>query len=143
MRTWKVFFSTILAFVIPVVFAQTPLEGSWVSRDEKTGEKRAVLNLIINDGVLTGTVERVFSKPGELGVCSKCPGKFKDKPIVGMKIIWGLKETGPNTWDGGRVLDAQTGSIYRLKMTLKEDKLHLRGYLGISLLGRTQVWERA
>lgn len=135
-------------FYIPIVFAQPAvpsIEGDWLSRDDKTGEPRAILRLTIENGVLGGKVARIYPQPGDTGICSLCPGEFKDKPILGMAIVWDLSEHSPGSWHGGKILDAKTGTVYRVKMMVKEnnpDKLLVRGYVGVSLIGRTQVWER-
>jgi uncharacterized protein (DUF2147 family) len=75
-------------------------------------------------------------------MCHNCTGTFKDKKVVGLNILWGLKDQGNGEWDGGSILDPKTGKIYKAKMTLKGDKLYVRGYIGVSLLGRTQTWVR-
>lgn len=120
-----------------------PISGSvWVSNDEKTGVPRAEFQLDEHDGVLTGRVVAIHKQPGDTGICSECPGKFKDKPIQNMVIIWGLTQHGKNNWSGGKILDPKTGKIYRAKLLFKGDKLYVRGYIGVSVLGRTQVWDR-
>ncbi len=145
MKAFKGVFSALFAILyLPVAFALATPEGNWVTIDDKTGEKRAIINFVIQDGTMTGTVAGTYPKPGDTGICSACPGDFKDKPIKGMQIVWGLKDKGDGTtWDDGQILDAKTGRIYHFKMTMKGDKLYVRGYIGISMLGRTQVWERA
>lgn len=84
----------------------------------------------------------MFPQPGDTGICSKCPGGFKGKKIQGIRFVWGLKKTGDNEWTGGHILDPKTGKVYRAKITMKGNKLYVRGYVGISILGRTQVWVR-
>ena len=61
-----------------------------------------------------------------------------------MTILSGLRKTGDNEWSGGEILDPENGKIYKSKMSLVDDgnKLNVRGFIGISLLGRTQTWER-
>ncbi|MCX7117389.1 MAG: DUF2147 domain-containing protein [Legionellales bacterium] len=143
MRRWKWMLSLVAAVVyLPVVFASTTPAGNWTTIDDKTGVKRAQVHFIIQDGVMSGTVAKVYPRPGDSGICSSCPGEFKDKPTLGMRIVWGLRDKGDGTWDGGRILDAKTGKIYRVKITMKGDQLIVRGYIGLSMLGRTQVWER-
>lgn len=142
MRRWKAFGALLLAILfVPVAFAQTP-DGIWTSIDDKTGQKRVIVHLSVSGDTLTGTIVKVFPQPGDTGICSKCPGRFKDKPIPGLKFVWGLKNQGKGVWDGGHILDPKNGKIYRAKMTLEGDKLYVRGYIGISVLGRTQVWVR-
>jgi len=66
-----------------------------------------------------------------------------DKPIIGMTILWGLKKDG-DSWAGGEILDPHNGKTYRCKMTLSDDgkSLNVRGFIGISLIGRSQIWWR-
>lgn len=118
------------------------ITGHWTTIDDKTGQKRAKVNISVTNNVLNGTIVEVVKRPGDTGICSKCPGEFKDKPIQGIQFLWGLKEADNGVWAGGYILDPKTGKIYRAKLTLKGDKLYVRGYVGVSLLGRTQVWVR-
>lgn len=131
-----------LTFLLSSVLAAQSITGQWTTVDESTGKPRAVVNLSVSGGVLQGRIIKVFPQPGDTGICSKCPGQFKDKPIKGMGFVWGLKQKSDNVWVDGHILDPKTGKVYRAKMTLKGNKLEVRGYLGISLLGRTQVWVR-
>lgn len=143
MRLWKTCLAFLLAvLVLPVALAQSPV-GTWTGIDNKTGKKRVMVRLNLSGKTLTGTVVKVFPQPGDTGVCSKCPGAFKNKPVVGLQIIWGLEEKGNGVWDGGRILDPKNGKIYRAKVTLQGNKLYIRGYIGFSVLGRTQTWIRS
>ena len=124
-----------------MALAQSPA-GTWTTIDDKTGQKRALVRIDESKGTLNGTIVKVFPQPGDTGVCANCPDGFKDKPIEGLQFIWGLKDQGNGVWDGGRILDPKNGKIYRAKMTLEGNKLYVRGYMGISALGRTQMWVR-
>ncbi|MBA2652869.1 MAG: DUF2147 domain-containing protein [Tatlockia sp.] len=124
----------------PLVIAAGSPAGEWTINDEQTGKKRVILQLDVSGDSLTGTIVKVFPQPGDSGFCKKCPGKFKDKSVQNLQIIWGLKDKGNGLWEGGKILDPQTGNIYKAKMSLDGDKLHVRGYLGISAIGRTQTW---
>ncbi len=135
------FFLVLTALYLPQAFAESPV-GNWTTVDDKTNEKRAVVQLTETNGTLNGTIVKVFPQPGDKGICSKCPDGFKNKPIKGLQFLWGLKDRGDGVWDDGHVLDAKTGKIYRAKVTVKGNKLYVRGYIGMSLLGRTQVWVR-
>lgn len=129
------------AVYLPLAFAQS-IAGTWTTMDDKTGEKRAVVKLVESGKTLNGTIVKVYPQSGDTGICSKCPGAFKDKHITGLQFVWGLTDHGNGVWDGGHILDPKTGTVYRAKMSLKGDKLYVRGYIGVSLLGRTQVWVR-
>jgi uncharacterized protein (DUF2147 family) len=124
---------------------QTPI-GTWQQFDDRQGDLRSIIRIEAVDGELVGTIVKTFLRPGEPDnpVCDRCPGEFKDKPIVGLRFLWGLKGQG-RAWDGGRVLDPDDGKIYRVKLRLSDDgqRLDVRGFIGISLLGRTQRWVRA
>ncbi len=126
---------------LPFAFAHAPT-GLWTTIDDKTGKKRAEVRLDVQNGVLNGTVVRVFPHPGDTGICGKCQGELKNKPVEGLRILWGLKDKGDGVWSGGNILDPKTGKIYRAKLTLKGHKMYVRGYVGLSMLGRTQVWVR-
>jgi uncharacterized protein (DUF2147 family) len=133
----------LLAFCCLSTSMAASLAGStWTTIDDKTGKPRAVVMLNEQDGVVSGQIETIYPQPGDTGICSKCPGQFKDKSIKGLTFLWGLKQSGENNWDGGQILDPKTGKIYRAKLMLKGNKLYVRGYIGVSVLGRTQIWER-
>lgn len=122
--------------------AQGGPEGTWTTIDDKTGVKRAIVKLAVANNTLNGTIEGVYPQPGDVDICQNCPGTFKNKPVKGLQFMWGLKRTDNDSWGDGQVLDVQTGKIYRVKLTVKGDKLYIRGYVGVSVLGRTQIWER-
>lgn len=130
-------------FYVQSVFADSPF-GRWVTIDDKTSEKRAIVELFQSGNVLNGRIVETFPHPGEGTICTKCPGAFKGQVIKGLQFMWGLKNKGHGIWDGGHVLDAKSGKIYHVKLkTLGDNKLLVRGYIGISMLGRTQIWVRA
>lgn len=142
MQQWKIrlIFATFMA-CFATAYAESPA-GLWTSFDESNGQKRALIKINVAAGTLNGVIVKVYPQPGDTGVCAKCPGKFKDKPIQGLQFIWDLKDVGQGVWTGGEILDPKTGKIYKVKMTLKENKLYVRGYAGISIFGRTQTWIR-
>ncbi len=143
MRAWKTLFTVISAMLyLSSGIAGPSIEGNWITIDDKTGVRQAVANFVIKDGTLAATIAGVFPQPGDTGICSECPGEFKNQPIKGLQFAWGLKEATPGIWDGGHILDAKTGKIYRVKMSMKGDKLYVRGYIGLAMMGRTQIWIR-
>lgn len=128
-------------FFIPNVFAAS-VSGTWTTIDDKTGVKRSVVRLVESGGQISGRIIEVYPQPGDTGICSKCPNNFKDKQIKGLRFLWGLKKKNDNTWDDGTILDPKSGKLYRAKITLDGNKLFVRGYIGFSLIGRTQIWTR-
>lgn len=119
--------------------------GTWRSIDDKTRQERSIIRITEENGELKGVVQKIFDQPGDdpAHLCKECKDERKDKPIAGMTILWGLKKDG-DTWAGGEIFDPKNGKTYRCKMTLSEDgkSLNVRGFIGISLIGRTQTWLR-
>jgi uncharacterized protein (DUF2147 family) len=68
--------------------------------------------------------------------------KLRSRPILGMLILTGLKSKGNNKWDDGQIYDPESGKTYSCSMKLKDKLLEIRGYIGISLFGRSSVWTR-
>lgn len=141
MKPWKLIWFFIGIWCLPNAFAAS-VTGRWTTVDDKTGNKRAVIQLAESGEALTGTIVEVYPQEGDTGICFACPGDFKNKPIRGLQFLWGLKEKEEGKWEGGYILDPKTGKVYRAKLTLKGDKLFVRGFIGFSALGRTQVWMR-
>ncbi|UJF24670.1 DUF2147 domain-containing protein [Suttonella sp. R2A3] len=124
------------------LWAASPV-GVWQTFDEDSGEKKSEVEIIeLSSGELAGKILLLNQKPGAL--CVECKGSKKDQPIEGMTVIWGLQPDGENEWTDGEVLDPANGKTYNLKIELSEDgnTMDLRGYVGVSLLGRTQTWKR-
>jgi uncharacterized protein (DUF2147 family) len=146
MRLTRVAFLCLcLAALASLAFAQTSTPvGVWRLIDDKTGEDQGLVRIRENDGVLTGTIESTADPKNSAGVCEQCKDDRKDKPILGLPIIRGMRRDGDG-WSGGDILDPGTGAVYRCSMRLEDDgrKLIVRGYIGISLLGRSQTWLRA
>jgi uncharacterized protein (DUF2147 family) len=119
--------------------------GLWRTIDDGTGEPRALIRIAEVGDRLEGTVEKTFPRPGEPAqpMCDKCPGERRGKPVIGMTIMTGLRRTAEG-WGGGEILDPDSGRTYQSKLRVVDAgrKLEVRGFLGVSLLGRTQTWER-
>jgi uncharacterized protein (DUF2147 family) len=123
----------------------TPV-GTWTQVDDATGKPKSIIEITEQpDGTLQGMVKQVlFSDQGPHPVCDKCEGERHNQPVEGMTIMWGVKKDGDNEWSGGQILDPGKGKTYKVKLTLKDDgqKLDVRGYVGMPMLGRTQTWIR-
>ena len=134
-----------LMAVSAMAMAQNTPVGSWTTIDDETGKPKSVVEIYeARDGSLAGRVDEILqSDRGPNPVCDKCSGANKDKPVKGMVILWGVKQKG-NTWEGGKILDPASGKVYSVKVTPTEggSKLEVRGFMGFSLLGRTQTWVR-
>ncbi|MGD0502983.1 MAG: DUF2147 domain-containing protein [Steroidobacteraceae bacterium] len=137
--------SAIAALHVGISFAadvSSPV-GEWKTFDDKTGKARAIVRIYEQDGKLFGKIERSMAPDAESRVCAVCSDERKDQPMLGLVIIRNMKRT-EDGYAGGDILDPDSGWVYRCKMHLDEGgaKLVVRGFFGISLLGRTQIWER-
>jgi len=119
--------------------------GLWQNIDDASGKPRALIRITESNGTLEGRIEKVFPAPGENPdpKCDKCEGANKNAPIVGLTILTGLRKDGDEYTDG-KILDPDNGKVYSSTLRLAEDgrKLNVRGYIGLSLLGRSQTWIR-
>ncbi len=117
--------------------AAPSVTGRWLVE-----KKDAVIEIYdAGGGVLEGKVVE-GREPARLD--TKNPdAALRSRRLVGSVIMAGMKADGPGRWSGGTIYDPDTGNTYRCKMTLDGDVLDLRGYLGISLFGRTARWTRA
>ena len=125
--------------------AETTPVGTWTQVDDATGKPKSIIEITQQpDGTLQGTVRQVlFSDQGTHPICDKCEGERHNQPVDGMVVMWGVKQDG-EVWDGGRILDPNNGKTYKVKLSLADDgqKLDVRGYIGMPMLGRTQTWLR-
>jgi uncharacterized protein (DUF2147 family) len=117
--------------------------GFWKTFDDKTGSARAIVHVYEENGKLFGRIERSFTPGAEKRVCEVCTDQRKNQPIIGLLIIRDMKASD-GEYSGGDILDPDTGSVYRCKFHVDDGGTHLivRGFIGISLLGRTQTWLR-
>lgn len=118
--------------------------GRWKTIDDHTGQAKAIVEIRQEKGELDGRVVELFNPPMPHPACIKCTGALKDKPVMGMRILWGMRQDG-GEWTGGRILDPENGNIYRCTLTLVNGgkTLQVRGYVGVSIFGRTERWVRA
>lgn len=139
----KVFFAMVLSFFALTAFAANDsVVGKWRTIDDKTNKPRSIVQVYEKDDVYYGKIVKSLDDKAPK-VCQNCPGEFKDKPTLGMQIMWGFTQ-GHYNYTNGKIIDPETGDIYSATMKLKDDgkKLQLRGYIGIPMFGRSQTWER-
>jgi uncharacterized protein (DUF2147 family) len=117
--------------------------GLWKTFDDKTGKPRGLVRIYERDGKYFGKLEESFTPGAEHRVCAVCTDERKDQPVIGLSIIRNLQHED-NEYTGGDILDPESGSVYRCKMHLEQDgtRLVVRGFIGFSLLGRSQTWQR-
>ena len=124
--------------------AQQVPTGRWMTVDDATGKPKGVVEIYqARDGSFAGRVAEILdTEHGANPLCPKCKGANKDKPVLGMVTLWGLKPDGAGHWSGGRVLDPENGKTYKSKLELLDGgrKLGMSGC--IAFLCRQQVWVR-
>jgi uncharacterized protein (DUF2147 family) len=139
----RIAIATVIFLISSSAGAQTAV-GSWKTVNEH-GEPEGLVRIVEVAGELRGTVEKVYSPPAPEADprCIECSGERKNQRVIGMQILSGMRWDGEQ-YSGGEILDPNNGRTYRCWLRVVDGgrKLEVRGYIGISLLGRTQVWLR-
>jgi uncharacterized protein (DUF2147 family) len=141
-----VFLFAFLLGIQAISFAQAhkdPLERNLWYNEEKNAKIQIYL---ATDGKFYGKVVwlKVPDRNGGPKLDPHNPDKARrNDPLLGMVILKGFKKSGADGYEDGTIYDPKNGKTYSCKMTRKEDKLDVRGYIGFSLLGRTTTWTKA
>lgn len=140
----KILFALGLLGATALANAADPLNGTvWKTIDDESKQAKALVKFTEQkNGTLSASIIQVLT-PGEENSCGKCEGPYHNKSLKGVTIVHNLKNVGGNNYDSGTILDPKNGKTYKLKGSLAGSKLNLRGYIGISALGRNQTWVRA
>ncbi|MDN3922305.1 DUF2147 domain-containing protein [Roseateles violae] len=138
--------AAVIGLAAQAALAQTSPVGLWKTIDDDGKTEKSLVRISESGGVLTGTIEKLFDAKSADNRCDKCTDDRKDKPIVGLQIIRGIKQDPDDKalWGGGEIVDPNNGKIYkaRLKPIEGGKKLEMRGYVGTPMFGRTQTWVR-
>jgi uncharacterized protein (DUF2147 family) len=138
--------------LLPVITAMLPVlsvaadlsspAGLWEPTDGE-GRPLGLIRIFERDGAFYGRIEPSSPADHSSARCTRCTGDRKDQPIIGLVIMRHLMRQD-DEYVGGDILDPRTGEVYRCKFRLTDGgrKLLMRGYLGIPLLGRSQIWVR-
>ncbi len=136
----KLTFAFIALLLYSFSFAQ--IEGKWKTIDDETGQAKSIVEIYKgSNGQYYGKIQQLLQKP-EHDTCVKCSDDRKNKPLIGLDIIRGLKKDG-DEFTGGTITDPKSGKTYKCTIKRSGDKLNVRGYIGFSLIGRTQTWHKA
>lgn len=137
-------FCNVSAFASGASHTSLSPAGLWKNIDDATGKPRSLIRIIDNNGEFSAVVEKglLETDTGEK-ICDKCTDERKDQKVIGMTIVKGIHKKGI-IYEGGNILDPDNGKVYKCKMKLIEDgnKLEVRGFIGMSLFGRSQIWLR-
>ena len=135
---------TILVLFVSCVFysQNKSVLGKWKTIDDETGEAKSIVEIYEKSGKIYGKVIEILDVTHKNSLCKNCSGEDANKPILGLTVIKGLTRDGKE-YNSGKILDPKSGKLYQCFITLEgNEKLKVRGYIGISLLGRTQYWQR-
>ena len=119
--------------------------GLWRTIDDESGEEKSLVRISASGDKLVGVVTAIADPERQDATCSECEDERRDQPVLGMEIIRAVDaQEQDGAWLGGNILDPNKGKIYKLKLELQEGgaELKVRGFIGFSLLGRTQIWKR-
>lgn len=117
--------------------------GIWQTTDDKTGQPKGEVRIFLRDGRLFGQITRVYDPKDAASLCDECRDERKGQKIEGLMILRDMRLVD-GEYQGGDILDPDTGRVYKCKMRLADGGRHMlvRGFLGFSLLGRSQTWTR-
>lgn len=153
----KKFFALFFALFLPAGFLfADPVEGYWLSFDEKTQKLTAAWNIYEDNGTLYGKILYVPDQSDDT-LATSCRPTYKNFPVegdirkmtvVGAPFIYGLKKSAEGEWDKGSIVDPGDGKIYGCSISFhkangkkfSEDTLEMRGSIGV--FGRSQYWKR-
>lgn len=135
----RITFAFVALFFATLSYAQ--IEGKWKTIDDETGQAKSIVEITKKaNGKYYGKIAQLLIKPADPN-CTACKDERKGKPILGMEIIRDLKKDGEE-FTGGTITDPKTGKSYKCTITRDGEKLNVRGYVGFSLIGRTQTWQK-
>jgi uncharacterized protein (DUF2147 family) len=139
-----------LVMAMPVWAGSDDILGSWLNQDK---DARIEIYKCGSDycGKIVWLKEPVYpaksseGTPGTPKVDSKNPdASHRRAPLIGLQLIEGFQFAGGNLWKNGRIYDPDSGKTYSAKATMvSPNELDLRGFIGISLIGRTEKWTRS
>jgi len=138
----SIVFGLVLYFLMIFNAQSQTVLGKWKTVDDETGQAKSIVEIYEKSGKIYGKIVDIINPQKRKDLCVKCSGEDKNAPILGLIIIKGLVKDG-DEYNGGKILDPLKGEEYKCFITLDgKDKLKVRGFIGVSLFGRTQYWYR-
>ena len=134
----------IFLFLFLVNFTLTNAQeivGKWKTIDDKTGKAKSIIEIYVKNDKYFGKIVEIFDKSRRDALCENCTGSEKNKPVLGLVIVKNL-EKKDKIFENGTIMDPENGKTYSCSITPLKNKLKVRGYLGISMFGRSQTWEK-
>lgn len=134
----------VLAMPSPVALAEPSIIGVWRTIDDRDGRPRGLVEIKPEGSAFTGRIIASLRGEPDTKLCTACRGSLQNKPLKNLAVVTGLRKASSRTFEGGRILDPDTGQIVDARAEVAPDgrSLVMRGYLGLSFIGRSQRWER-
>ena len=145
MKRTMLLVTVILLCSVSLALAGGSPVGKWKTIDDETKKEKSIVEVYEVGGKVYGRILQLLQEKdgGASKLCTKCTGSDLNKPMIGLVIVKGLTADG-GEYAGGTIMDPNNGKVYKCKMEVVEggNTMKVRGFLGISLLGRTQIWHR-
>lgn len=121
--------------------AADPVDGRWRTLDDETGKPMSIVEVSTAGGTLNAKVVETLNEPD--AKCTQCSGADKNKPVVGMRVLWDLKQQD-GVWGGGSGFKPSTGDSFKAKSVKPSADGRTLEVTGCKLMFcRTAKWERA
>src|SRR5699024_7152474 len=141
MRNW---WTIVLVSLLTITGMQAQdVFGMWTTIDDNTWEARSVVEIFEKDGKVYGKIVEITDPEKRDRLCEKCTGDDRNRPILGLEILKVLVKRG-DKYEACHIIDPDNANRYKCYIELEDDNtLNVRDYIGMSILGRTQMWQRA
>jgi len=133
-----------MSFIVLTIISASAQDviGKWKTIDDETGQAKSIVEIYKQNGKIYGKIVEILNPDKQDAKCIDCPGDANGKPVFGLVIMKNLEKDG-DEYNEGTIMDPNNGKVYKCYILLeKANKLKVRGYIGFSLLGRTQYWYR-
>ncbi len=138
----RIIFSLVVFFALMFNAQSQSVLGKWKTIDDETGQAKSIVEIYEKSGKFYGKIIEILDPEKRKNLCTKCTGQDKNAAVLGLVIIKGLVKDG-DEYNSGKILDPNKGEEYKCLIALEgKDKLKVRGFIGFSLFGRTQYWQR-
>lgn len=124
------------------------LTGLWLEYNDDTGTPEALIRIEkIADNTYQGKIEKILPATAENStlLCTQCKGSLHNRPLLGLRILTGLKRKDKQIFEGGEITDPDDGQTYRCNIRLMDDgnTIEVTGYLSFNWIGHSEIWRRA
>lgn len=140
----RIIFIIVLISAMALMWAEDKdlICGKWYTENNKS-----IVEVFKKDNLYYGKIlwlKEPLDESGKAKLDKENPTPaLRSKPLINLQVLNGLKAQGNNKWADGKIYDPKNGKTYDVKATLvNKDKIEIRGFIGVSLLGRTTTWVR-